>query len=215
LIHQWIKLNRDFYDTFAAEFSRSREAINPGIGRALKGLDLSAALDVGCGDGRVRKILPRECRYVGLDFSTKLIGRNAEGTAAFALADFSNPLPIAAQTFPTVLCFATLHHLPERLPLMRELARVVRPEGRVVVSVWQITHNERMRKKIVEDLGNSDYVLDWKSGGRGLRFLHEVTNDELSVLARDAGLEIIEMFRSDGMSGDLGLYAIMSPAFSH
>lgn len=208
------RLNRSFYDSFAAEFSRSREAINPGITRALKSLDLSAVLDVGCGDGRVRKMLPRECQYVGLDFSAKLIGRAGQGQALplqgdFVLADFSNPLPVAAQTFPTVLCFAALHHLPERQTLMRELARTARPGGAVVVSVWQITHNERMRKKIVEDLGNGDYVLDWKSGGRGLRFVHEVTEEELRALAEAARLRVIEMYRSDGRSGNLGLYAVL------
>ena len=205
------RLNREFYDSFAAEFSRSREAINPGIGRALRGLDLSAVLDVGCGDGRVSKILPRECKYVGLDFSAQLIGRNAREAATFTLADFSSPLPVAAQIFSTVLCFATLHHLPERLPLMRELARVARPNGVVVVSVWQITHNARMQKKIVEDLGNGDYILDWKSGGQGLRFVHEVTETELRGLVSEAGLDVREMFRSDGKSGDLGLYAILAP----
>jgi len=220
------QLNRDFYDAFAEEFSRSRKAINPGIARALKSLDLSAVLDVGCGDGRVSKALPRDCRYVGLDFSAKLIGRACRGDPRgrpgqagqpqgpplqqhFALTDVSRTLPVAPGSFPTVVCFATLHHLPERLPLVRELARVTQPGGRIAISVWQITHNERMRKKIVEDLGSGDYVLDWKSGGRGLRFVHEVTEDELRMLAREAGLPVMATYRSDGRSGDLGLYAIL------
>ncbi len=203
-----IQLNREFYDAFAEEFSRSREAINPGIRRALQALDLSAVLDVGCGDGRVSKALPPASRYVGLDFSRRLIGRNAAPGASFALAEFSNPLPVAAGVFPSVICFATLHHLPERRALMSELARAARPGGRIAISVWQITHHERMRKKIVEDQGNGDYVLDWKRGGRGLRYVHEVTEAELSELAAVAGLEMIEMFRADGRSGDLGLYGI-------
>ena len=223
------QLNCDFYDAFAEEFSRSRKAINPGITRVLKSLDLSAVLDVGCGDGRVSRALPEGCRYVGLDFSAKLIGRACRGDPRgrprgqagqgqalplqqrhFVLADVSVSLPLASGSFPTVVCFATLHHLPERLPLVRELARVTQPGGRIAISVWQITHNERMRKKIVEDLGSGDYVLDWKSGGRGLRFVHEVTEDELRMLAREAGLTVMATYRSDGRSGDLGLYAILA-----
>ena len=130
-------------------------------------------------------------------------------STAPARAARARPLPVAPGSFPTAACFATLHHLPERLPLVRELARATRPGGRIVISVWQITHDERMRKKIVEDLGSGDYVLDWKSGGRGLRFVHEVTEDELRMLAREAGLTVTEIYRSDGMSGDLGLYAIL------
>ena len=206
-----IALNRNFYNAFAEEFSRSRGSINPGIMRALNGLDLSAVLDVGCGDGRVSKALPEACQYVGLDFSVKLIGRNAKAAAGFALADLSSPLPVAGRSFPTVICFAALHHLPERLLAMRELARVAKqPGGRVAVSVWQITHNARMSQKIVEDLGNGDYVLDWERGGRGERFVHEVTETELTELAEGAGLRVVEMFRADGWSGDLGLYAILA-----
>ena len=204
-----VRLNREFYDSFAAEFSRSREAINPGIQSMLGRLDCTSVLDVGCGDGRVSKALPADSQYLGLDFSAKLIGRNARGNTAFVLADLVYPLPVAARSFPAVLCLAVLHHLPDRLSLMRELARAVKPGGQVVVSVWQFTHDERMRKKIVQDLGHGDYVLDWERGGHGLRFVHEVKEGELKTLANEAGLRVREMFQSDGKSDDLSLYAIL------
>jgi SAM-dependent methyltransferase len=202
------QLNQVFYYTIAAEFSRSREALNPGIQRALAQLDLANMLDVGCGDGRVSKALPAESRYVGLDFSQQLIGRNARRGAAFALTDISHPLPLADSQFGTVVCFAALHHLPNRAPLVQELARVLAPSGRLVISVWQIAHDARMRRKIVEDLGNGDYILNWRSGGDGLRFVHEVSETELQGLAVGAGLETLELYRSDGKSSDLGLYGV-------
>jgi SAM-dependent methyltransferase len=205
----FIQLNREFYDSFAAEFSGSRAAIQAGIRRALAMLDCASVLDVGCGDGRVSKVLPVNARYIGLDFSEKLIGRVAASPASFVLADVSGPLPIAAGAFPAVLCFAVLHHLPERESFMRELARVMKPGGRLALSVWQITHSGRMRKKIVHDLGGGDYVLSWERGGRGERFVHEVSEDEMKRLAHSASLSIVEMFRSDGRSNDLSLYAIL------
>ena len=227
----FIQLNHEFYDSFAAEFSESRAAINPGIQRALRMLDCASVLDVGCGDGRVTRVLPEACNYVGLDFSARLIGRAAgqggqgqvgQGHASrlplqFVLADVSDPLPIATGAFPTVICFAVLHHLPERESFMRELARVVRspdpalgkPGGRLALSAWQFTHSERMRKKIVRDLGNGDYVLSWERGVHGERFAHEVTEEEMKRLAHSASLSVVEMFRSDGRSNDLSLYAVL------
>ncbi len=213
----FIRLNREFYDSFAAEFSESRAAIQAGIRRALAMLDCASVLDVGCGDGRVSRVLPETCNYVGLDFSARLIGRAVSEKLPFVLADISDPLPIATGAFPTLICFAVLHHLPERESFMRELARVIRspdpvsgkPGGRLALSVWQFTHSERMRKKIARDLGNGDYVLSWERGGRGERFVHEVTEDEMKRLAHSASLSLVEMFRSDGRSNDLSLYAIL------
>ncbi len=241
----YTKLNQDFYNSFASEFSQSREAINPGIVRTLAMLDQSAVLDAGCGDGRASRVLPAGCRYVGIDFSAKLIGRAARGVGAtlavaqhgqagqaqsgqaqsgqaqsgqaqglplqFVLADLSAPLPIAPRSFPTVICYAVLHHLPEpnRLPLLQSLARVLRPGGRIALSVWQILRSERMRRKIAQDLGNNDFLLTWKRGGRSLRYVHHFDEDELRGLAEAAGLRVIEMFRSDGHTGDLGFYVVM------
>lgn len=226
----YTKLNQDFYNSFAAEFSQSREAINPGIVRSLAMLDQSAVLDAGCGDGRASRVLQAGCRYVGIDFSEKLIGRAARGVGAtlavaqhgqagqaqglplqFALADLSAPLPIAPHSFPTAICYAVLHHLPEpnRLPLLQSLARVLRPGGRIALSVWQILHSERMRRKIAQDLGNNEFLLMWKRGGRSLRYVHHFDEDELRGLAEAAGLRVIEMFRSDGHTNDLSLYAVM------
>jgi SAM-dependent methyltransferase len=205
-------LNRAFYDTFAAEFSRSRESLNPGIPRALAQIDRSAVLDVGCGDGRLRRALPPACRYLGLDFSARLIGRGAAPGTAFALADLAAPLPVRTAAWPAVACFAALHHLTDRPALLAELARVVAPGGRLALSVWQFSHDARMRRKIVQDLGGGDYLLHWKTGGRGLRFVHEVTKAELRALAEGAGLAVLDLYRSDGRSGDLGLYAILGAA---
>lgn len=207
--NDWRALNRAFYDTFAAEFSRSRERLNPGITRALAALEAPAVLDVGCGDGRLRWALPPAVRYLGLDFSARLIGRGAPPGAGLALADLSAPLPVKTAGWPGVACFAVLHHLTDRPALMAELARVLTPGGRLALSVWQISHDARMRRKIVEDLGGGDYLLDWKSGGQGLRFVHEVDEAELRALAEGTGLAVLDLYRSDGRSGDLGLYVIL------
>jgi SAM-dependent methyltransferase len=206
----WTEFNRRFYDAFADEFSRSREALNPGISRALASLDLASVLDVGCGDARVSRALPEGSRYLGLDFSLGLIGRAGPAGPGRVLADVSFPLPVASHSFSSVVCFAVLHHLTGRALLMHELRRVLRPGGRLAISVWQITHDARMRKKIVRDLGNGDYVLGWERGGHGERFVHQVSEAELNDLAAQAGLAVLDVYRSDGKSGDLGLYGVLS-----
>ncbi|MBI5713953.1 MAG: methyltransferase domain-containing protein [Chloroflexi bacterium] len=203
-----ISLNRDFYNTFAEDFSESRETINEGIKRSLTSLDLSRLIDVGCGDGRVSRLLPSTSFYAGADFSQKLIGRAATH-GSFILADLSSPLPFAPQSFSAVVCYAALHHLPDRLPPLISMANLLKPDGRMAISVWQFTHLERFRKKIVDDLGNGDYLLSWERGGHGVRYVHQVTEDEIKRLAREASLSVEKMYYADGKTDDLSLYIIL------
>ena len=206
-----ISLNRDFYNTFAEDFSESRETINEGIKRSLASLDLSRLIDVGCGDGRVSRLLPSTSFYVGADFSQKLIGR-AAAHGSFVLADLDNPIPFSSQTFSAVVCYAALHHLPERLSPLVSMATLLKPNGRMAISVWQFAHLDRFRKKITEDLGNGDYLLSWERGGHGVRYVHQVTEEEIKRLAVEASLSIEEMFYADGKTNDLSLYVILKHA---
>ena len=58
------------------------------------------------------------------------------------------------------------------------------------------------------DVDAHDYLLDWKRGGRGLRYVHHFDELELVELAKTSGFEIIETFYSDGENKRLSLYQI-------
>ena len=57
-------------------------------------------------------------------------------------------------------------------------------------------------------MDEGDYLLDWKRGGEGLRYVHQFSEEELGGLAEDAGFRVVESFYSDGESGRLGLYQV-------
>ena len=99
---------------------------------------------------------------------------------------------------------------------MRQMAALLRPAGRLIVSTWQFLHSERLRRKIVpwETIGMTadqvqagDYILDWRRGGVGLRYCHLIDEAELAALCHDAGLTLQETFRADN---DLNLYGVAS-----
>jgi redox-sensitive bicupin YhaK (pirin superfamily) len=54
----------------------------------------------------------------------------------------------------------------------------------------------------------NDYLLDWRRGGEGLRYVHHFDEAELNAMATASGFQVREMFRSDGENGQLGLYQI-------
>jgi len=94
-----------------------------------------AVLDAGCGPGTFGIILAAQNRVQGIDISRRSVAvanrRARESGVHFAglVADLEGRLPFRDHTFD--VCFAgwVLHHFPEADPLIRELKRVLKPDG--------------------------------------------------------------------------------------
>jgi ubiquinone/menaquinone biosynthesis C-methylase UbiE len=94
-------------------------------------------LDVACGEGDLTKFLAeRGCRVWGADLLEadirKGFPRNLDRRVGYAVADI-NHLPYADGAFDWVFTFGTLQVLPEDAGAIRELTRVVKPGGTLVV----------------------------------------------------------------------------------
>ena len=94
----------------------------------------------------------------------------------------------------------------------------LQPEG-ASFSTWHST--APAREKIVpwEEAGldpavlePDDYLLTWRSGGYGLRYVVYIDAAETERLATEAGLRIVDSFRADGREGDLNLYTVLEAA---
>lgn len=96
------------------------------------------ALDLGCGTGRYARLLAAGgARVVGLDLSWGMLrrARSTGGTTpARWIQGSAETLPFAAGVFDVVVSGLVLDHLPDPRPCMREVARVLRPGGVVVLS---------------------------------------------------------------------------------
>lgn len=93
-----------------------------------------AVLDVGAGLSPWRDWLPEGVQYQGID-----VGNAAEfgmGTARPDLIYYDGALmPLAAGRFDAALCIEVLEHAADPLALLSEIARVLRPGGRLILSV--------------------------------------------------------------------------------
>ncbi len=236
LVQRLNQINQEFYTQFAAAFAGSRSLNQPSLQRLLDYIPAAGrVLDIGCGHGRIAHLLNArrpELDYVGLDFSAEFIRFARQGAAdlqietQFVVADLLQPdwtQPLAGQQFDTILILAVMHHIPgyqNRVAILKSLGQHLTPDGRLLLSVWQFTSNQRMRRKIVswdkvglEDaagLEPGDYLLDWKRGGVGYRYCHLIDQDELARLAAGSKLHILETYRADGKEGDLSLFGVMS-----
>jgi SAM-dependent methyltransferase len=232
-----IRLNQQFYQTFAKQFSATRQQIQPGVQKVIRQIpQRSRILDLGCGNGKLWQRLVEQGfqgEYAGLDFSDELLDVAAQ-QASQTIArrpEISHPLFIQADltdkgwennapqpAYDFVLAFAVLHHLPGGptvIQTLQQIHRFLAPGGKFVFSVWQFLNSPRLRERIQEwsTIGLSDnqvepgdYLLDWRQGGHGLRYVHHYDPDELRRLATRCGFVSTEEFLSDGKGGNLSLY---------
>jgi len=230
-----IELNREFYTRFGDSFSATRQRIQPGVRRVLEMLHGDESiLDLGCGNGELARVLAKHNHrgsYLGVDFSLPLL-REAESipehfSAKFMEADLTQLSVISKQLLLTdnwslITSFAVLHHIPSRdlrLNILHTVHQLLPPNGLFIHSNWQFLNSEKLKARIKpwdvaaisgSDVDAGDYLLDWRSGGEGLRYVHHFGEDELRELAEATGFQIQDVFYSDGETGNLGLYQIWS-----
>jgi SAM-dependent methyltransferase len=95
------------------------------------------ALDVGCGEGR----LPRDLKswgydVSGVDGSETMIryAREADPFGDYRVADAAS-LPFDDQAFELVTAFMSLHDIDDFQGALREIGRVLRPDGRLCAAI--------------------------------------------------------------------------------
>lgn len=103
----------------------------------LDGIAPGAALDAGCGTGRhARRLVALGHSVSGVDLTPEMLehARTNVPEASFAVADLRE-LPFAEASFQLVVCGLALAHLPSLDQAVGELARVLTPGGRLIISV--------------------------------------------------------------------------------
>jgi SAM-dependent methyltransferase len=228
-----IELNRRFYSDFSGPFSATRRRIQPGVRRivdSLKGDE--TVLDLGCGNGELARTLARNGHrgaYLGLDFSLPLLANAQsapEGLSAefrevdlIRLSAFSDQLS-AIEDWSLITAFAVLHHIPGQnlqVEILKTIHKLLAEDGRFIHSNWQFLNSPRLRGRVQKwseiglaesDVDENDYLLDWRSGGKGLRYVHHFSEEELAALAEISGFKTVEAFYSDGKEGNLAIYQL-------
>lgn len=139
-------MKADHYDRFAGSYSLDNESnlINGYYERpAMIGLagDVNGrrGLDAGCGSGPLSAALcERGAIVTGFDSSRAMIElaeRRLGTDARLLVADLSKPLPFLGSAFDDVVGSLVLHYFEDWTAPLAELRRVLRPGGRLLLSV--------------------------------------------------------------------------------
>lgn len=124
----------------------------------------------------------------GIDKSAGMLEqarRRLGDDADLQVAELGSPLPFPDDTFDDVTASLVLHYLEDWGPALAELRRVLKPGGRLIVSVdhpfaENLWHREASLKP--DYFATYDYVVEWTADGQPalLRFwtrpLHAMTD---------------------------------------
>ena len=142
------------------------------------------ALDAACGTGRHAKYLASQGHSVtGLDASPAMleVARSKIPSARFEVADLSS-IPMPNDAVDLAVCSLALTHCQELGPPTKELARVLRPGGTLVIS--------DAHPFLVILSGHASY----SSSNTEIGFIRNYVHHTSAYIAafREAGLEIVQ-----------------------
>ena len=213
---------RDSYNNMSGDFSASRARFWDEL-EFLKEHTThdDHVLDVGCGNGRFYPLIKeRHAKYTGIDYSEKLIAdaKQLHPDAEFLVSD-GVIIPFPQHSFDIAYSFAVLHHVPSeklRMHFIKEIARVLHPDGTLVLTVWNLWRGKYFGRLLRTALGKilgknsldiGDVMLTFGKE-KHPRYLHAFTENELRVLLEQNGFAALEIAVIARKSGEENIVVI-------
>jgi ubiquinone/menaquinone biosynthesis C-methylase UbiE len=180
------------YDT--AGYGRHARRLHADIMDAVAGFAFADLLDVGCGTGATLAALVAAHPAVharGVDLSPRMIEtarRRLGGLAEVQVAD-AEQLPLPDACVDLVTCVDSLHHYPDPHAAIREMHRVTRQGGGLVIGEWRVGRLLRP-------------LMNWLLPRMPEGDVRIYTGAELTELAEEAGYSV-ERCGPAGVRGQL------------
>jgi len=120
-------------------------------------------LDVGCGTGMLLGPLGERARLVvGVDMSVKMLraAKKRAPSAFLVLAD-ADHLPFADGSFDVTVSVSLLQNMPDPSKTVREVARVLQPNGIAIITSLKRKHSQRQLATWASD-ANLEPLKTWE-----------------------------------------------------
>ena len=120
----------------------------------------SLLYDIGCGSGRNMNY--KDYNFIGVDNCDEFLSICRSNGQQVVKASMTN-IPLHDKSCDGIMCIAAFHHLstPERrVQALQEMKRLLKDDGRILLSVWSIKQPEKTRRKFTK---YGDTMVPWKN----------------------------------------------------
>jgi SAM-dependent methyltransferase len=144
--HLFWGMSAEAYERHAAVSAYNALYDRPAVLDVLGPVAQKRVLDLGCGPGLyAEEMVRRGGSVVGVDQNPDMVAlaaRRVPEGAEFRVHDLAEPLSwLKEETFDLALMALVLHHLDDRVRTLREVRRVLKPSGALVVSTHHPTRD--------------------------------------------------------------------------
>lgn len=140
-------LEEDRHAWFAGRTRAIQKYLDAEVGEAPPGGGGRRVLDIGSGAGNMAHHLAHYGAVTGLDSNPRPLPV-AQQRGLEVLRGSGSELPFPEATFDLVALLDTIEHIPDELAVLHEVARVLKPDGRVIITVpafqWLWSYNDEI-----------------------------------------------------------------------
>jgi SAM-dependent methyltransferase len=181
-------VTRDAYDRYMGRYSDQLAHAFAAFAAPGPG---ARVLDVGCGPGALTEVLATNVGGAGVaaaDPSSPFVEACAARVPAADVRQASaDDLPWADGAFDVVVAQLVLNFLPDADAGLAEMARVVRPGGRIAACTWAYASGMQMLNRFWEAVRDVDPAARDESSA-----MRYITQDELEALWQRSGLTDVQ-----------------------
>lgn len=198
----------------AASFPADKENVYPQHAEAQEFEKNRGArvLEYGCGGGSdALSYLRRSCDVTFVDIVPGNVSAAKERIAAAGYAstsrglviDESDRIPLPSGLFDVASAHGVLHHIPDPLPVLRELRRLLKPRGKLYVMLYteQLfeVHRAEVDRLVAEKGISQAEAFGWRTDDTGTPYAVHYTEQSGTLLLEAAGFRVHDsvLFNAD------------------